>query len=103
MGKKLRILLIAVIVIVALLVAVPFLIPVDKFRPMIEQTASDALGRKISVGDLSLSLISGSLTARDLSIGDDPKFSPSPFLMAKSFSVGVEIFPLNAERHRHHY
>jgi len=94
MGKKLRILLIAVIVIVALLVAVPFLIPVDKFRPMIEQTASDALGRKISVGDLSLSLISGSLTARDLSIGDDPKFSPSPFLMAKSFSVGVEIFPL---------
>src|SRR5437667_1050849 len=94
MGKKLRILLIAVIVIVALLVAVPFLIPVDKFRPMIEQTASDALGRKISVGDLSLSLISGSLTARDLSVGDDPKFSPSPFLTAKSFSVGVEIFPL---------
>src|SRR5882724_5187377 len=94
MGKKLRILLIAVVVIVVLLVAVPFLIPVNKFRPTIEQTASDALGRKVSVGDLSLSLISGSLTAKDLSIGDDPKFSPSPFLTAKSLSVGVEMVPL---------
>src|SRR5882672_10805079 len=94
MGKKLRILLIAIVVIVVLLVAAPFLIPVNKFRPTIEQTASDALGRKVSVGDLSLSLISGSLTAKDLSIGDDPKFSPSPFLTAKSLSVGVEIMPL---------
>jgi len=94
MGKKLRILLIAIVVIVVLLVAAPFLIPVNKFRPTIEQTASDALGRKVSVGDLSLSLISGSLTAKDLSIGDDPKFSPSPFLTAKSLSVGVEMIPL---------
>jgi len=94
MGKKLRILLIVVVVIVVLLVAVPFLIPVNKFRPTIEQTASDALGRKVSVGDLSLSLLSGSLTAKDLSVGDDPKFSPSPFLTAKSLSVGVEMIPL---------
>lgn len=94
MGKKLRILLIAIVVIVVLLVAAPFLIPVNKFRPTIEQTASDALGRKVSVGDLSLSLISGSLTAKDLSIGDDSKFSPSPFLTAKSLSVGVEMVPL---------
>jgi AsmA protein len=94
MGKKLRILLIAIVVIVVLLVAVPFLIPVNNFRPTIEQTASDALGRKVSVGDLSLSLISGSITAKDLSVGDDPKFSPSPFLTAKSLRVGVEVFPL---------
>jgi len=94
MGKRLRILLIAVVVIVVLLVAAPFLIPVNKFRPTIEQTASDALGRKVSVGDLSLSLLSGSLTAKDLSVGDDPKFSPSPFLTAQSLSVGVEVLPL---------
>jgi AsmA protein len=43
---------------------------------------------------LSLSLISGSLSAQNLSIGDDPKFSPSPFLTAKSLKVGVEIMPL---------
>jgi AsmA protein len=94
MGKKLRILVIAVVAIVVILLIAPFLIPVNKFRPTIEEKISEALGRKVEVGDLSLSLLTGSLTAKDLSIGDDPKFSPSPFLTAKSLSVGVEIFPL---------
>jgi AsmA protein len=43
---------------------------------------------------MSLSLISGSLSAENLSIGDDPKFSQSPFLTAKSLKVGVEMIPL---------
>ncbi|HWZ96698.1 MAG TPA: AsmA family protein [Candidatus Dormibacteraeota bacterium] len=94
MGKTLRIALIAVVVIVVILLIAPFLIPVNKFRPTIEEKASEALGRKVEVGDLSLSLLTGSLTAKNLSIGDDPKFSPSPFLTAKSLSVGVEIMPL---------
>jgi uncharacterized protein involved in outer membrane biogenesis len=33
-------------------------------------------------------------TAEDRSIGDDPAFSTSPFLTAKSLKVGVEILPL---------
>src|SRR5262245_42613630 len=94
MGRTLRIIGIVVGVIVVLLCVAPFFIPVNSFRPTIEQTASDALGRKVQLGDLSLSLISGSLTAKNLSIGDDPKFSSSPFLTAKSLSVGVEIMPL---------
>jgi AsmA protein len=94
MGKTLRYIIIAVVVVVALLLIAPFLIPVNKFKPTIEEQASAALGRKVQVGDLGLSLIRGSLTAQDLSIGDDPKFSASPFLTAKSLSVGVEIMPL---------
>jgi len=94
MGKKLRILVIVVAVVVLLLLVAPFLIPVNSFRPTIEAKASEALGRKVEVGDLSLSLITGSLGAKNLSVGDDPKFSSSPFLTAKSLSVGVEIFPL---------
>src|SRR5262249_3029811 len=35
-----------------------------------------------------------SLSAENLSVGDDPKFSQSPFLTAKSLKVGVEIMPL---------
>jgi AsmA protein len=72
----------------------PFLIPVNEFRPTIEQKASAALGRKVDVGNLSLSLFSGSLAADNLSIADDPKFSNSPFLTAKSVKVGVELLPL---------
>jgi len=94
MKRTLRILGVMLVVLILLLVIVPFLIPVDKFRPTIEQKASQALGRQVQLGSLSLSLIGGSLTAENLSIADDPKFSQSPFLTAKSLKVGVEIMPL---------
>jgi AsmA protein len=94
MSRTLRYVLIGVGVLIVLLIVAPFLIPVNQFRGTIEQRASAALGRKVQVGNLSLSLLHGGLTAENLSIGDDPKFSPSPFLTAKSVDVGVEIMPL---------
>jgi AsmA protein len=98
MSRGLRILLIVVGLFVVLILVVPFLIPVNQFRPAIEEKASAALGRNVQVGNLSLSLISGSLAAENLSIGDDPKYSSSPFLTAKSLKVGVEIIPLILSR-----
>src|SRR6266478_2342828 len=94
MNKTLKIVLIVVGVLVVLVLVAPFLIPVNQFRPTIEEKTSAALGRKVQVGNISLSLISGSLSAEALSIGDDPKFSSSPFLTAKSLNVGVEVMPL---------
>jgi len=94
MRRTLRVVLIIVAVLVVLVLVAPFLIPVNQFRPTIEEKASAALGRKVDVGNLSLSLFSGSLAADNLSIADDPKFSNSPFLTAKSVKVGVELLPL---------
>jgi AsmA protein len=94
MSSKLRVALIVIAVLVVLILIAPFLIPVSQFRPTIEEKASAALGRKVQVGDLSLSLLRGSLSAENLSIGDDPKFSSAPFLTAKSLKVGVELWPL---------
>jgi len=94
MKRTLRIVAIVVVVLLLIVVIVPFLIPVDKFRPTIEEKASQALGRQVQLGGLSLSLLTGSLSAENLSVGDDPKFSTSPFLTAKSVKVGVEIMPL---------
>jgi len=94
MSRTLRIILVIVAVLIVLVLAAPFLIPVNQFRPTIEEKASAALGRKVNVGNLSLSLFSGSLAADNLSIADDPKFSKSPFLSAKSIKVGVELLPL---------
>ena len=94
MNRTLRIILIVVAILIAVVIVVPFLIPVNQFRPTIEEKASAALGRKVQLGNLSLSLLGGSLGAENLSIGDDPKFSQSPFLTAKSLKVGVEIMPL---------
>jgi AsmA protein len=94
MKRTFRTFLIVVAVLVVLLIVAPFLIPVDHFRPTIEEKASAAIGRKVELGKLSLSLIGGSLSAENLSVGDDPKFSKSPFLTAKSLKVGVEMMPL---------
>jgi len=80
MSGKLRTVLIVVGVLMVLVLVVPFFIPVNQFRPTIEEKASAALGRKVQVGNLSLSLLRGSLSAENLAIGDDPKFSSSPFL-----------------------
>ena len=94
MSRTLRYILIGIGVLIVLLIVVPFFIPVNQFKPTIEEKASAALGRKVQLGNLSLSLFHGALTAQDLSIADDPKFSPSPFLTAKSVGVGVEMMPL---------
>jgi AsmA protein len=46
------------------------------------------------VGNLSLSILSGSVGAENVVIADDPSFSKSPFVTAKSLKVGVELIPL---------
>jgi len=94
MSRTLRLILIVVGLLIVVVIAAPFLIPVNQFRPTIEEKASAALGRKVDLGNLSLSLFSGSLAADNLSIADDPKFNKSPFLTAKSIKVGVELMPL---------
>ena len=94
MSRKLRIILVSIGIFVIVLLLVPFLIPGSQFRPSIEEKTSAALGRKVRLGNLRLSLFSRSFFAEDLSIGDDPSFSPSPFLTAKSLKVGVQLMPL---------
>ena len=83
---------IAILLVVA--IALPFVISVNSFRPQIESNLSAALGRPVKVGNLSLSILTGSVGADQLSIADDPKFSQAPFIQAKSLKVGVELMPL---------
>jgi AsmA protein len=85
-------------VFVLALVAVPFLINADDFRPTIETQLSRALGRPITLGHLTFSLLKGSLDAENISIADDPAFSTTPFLQAKSLQIGVEVMPLIQHR-----
>jgi AsmA protein len=88
--------IVALFVLVILLV--PFLLNVDDFRPTIESQLSAALGRPITLGQLTLSLLKGSLDAENISIADDPAFSTTPFLQAKSLQIGVEVLPLVLHR-----
>jgi len=94
MKTGLKIIGIVVAVLIILVIALPFLVNVNSFRPQIESRLTAALGREVKVGNLSLSLLSGGVRADDLTIADDPKFSPAPFIKAKSLQVGVELIPL---------
>jgi len=85
---------IVVALLIVIAIAVPLLVNVNNFRPQIESTLSTSLGRPVKVGNLSLGVLSGSVGADQLSIADDPKFSSSPFIQAKSLQVGVELMPL---------
>lgn len=80
MNRTLRIVAIVAVVLILILVIAPFLIPVDKFRPTIQEKASLALGRKVELGNLSLSLLSGSLFAESISIGTIPNSALRHFL-----------------------
>jgi len=80
----------AIVVLFLLIIfIVPFFVNADTFRPTIEQKISAALGRPVTLGHLSLSLLSGSLVADNVAIADDPAFSPTPFFEAKSLHIGV--------------
>ena len=90
----LRIVLIAAAVLLVILLVLPFLININSYRPKIEAQASSALGRQVTIGNLDLSLLSGSVKADNVAIADDPAFSKSPFLTAKSLKIGVVLMPL---------
>jgi AsmA protein len=94
MNRPLKIVGIVVALIVVILIALPFMINVNNYRPRIESELSAALGRPVHVGNLHLSLFSGSVSADDLSIADDPAFSKEAFIRAKALDVGVEVMPL---------
>ena len=79
---------------ILILLVLPMFVNANTFRPRIEDMASQALGRKVQIGNLSFSIFSGSLTADNLSVADDPRFSQSPFLTASSLKIGVKIWPL---------
>jgi len=94
MKHGLRIFGIILAVLLLILIALPFVVNVNSFRPTLESQLSSTLGREVKVGNLGLSIFSGSVSAENLSIADDPAFSRNPFIRAKALSVGVELMPL---------
>jgi AsmA protein len=93
--KKLLIIVGIVVVVLILIAAVlPLFINVNKFKPTLETDLTSALGRKVQIGNLGLSILSGSVTVDNLVISDDPSFSQTPFLQAKELKAGVALLPL---------
>ena len=69
-----KILLITAVIIGVVLVAIialPFVIDADEFRPAIQNELSSILGREMTIGHLDLSVLHGNLRAADIPISDD--------------------------------
>jgi AsmA protein len=94
MSRKAKIAAVVIGVVVVAIASIPLFVNVNTFKPLIEQQLTTALGRQARVGNLSLSFFSGSVTADDLSIADDPQFSNQSFVTAKELRLGVQMRPL---------
>ena len=96
-----RLLIIFAVVVLVVVVAgagALLLVDANHFRPQIQASLSEAMGRPVSVGELHVSVWSGSLDADAIRIGDDQAFGKQPFVSAKSLAVGVRLWPLIAHR-----
>jgi len=87
------VLIVAAVLVIAVL-ALPFLIDANRFRPAIESELTKSLGRDVKIGDLKLNILSGSVTAGDLSVADDPAFSKTAFLHTKALSLSIDLWHL---------
>lgn len=99
-----RVLIAILVVVVVLLVAgvgALLLLDANHFRPQIQATLSQALGREVTLGKLHVSVWSGSLDADDIRIGDDPAFGGQAFVSAQSLQLGVQLWPLLLHRQLH--
>ncbi len=94
MKRILKVVAIIIAILIVLVIAIPFFIDANTFKPKLESELTDALGRQVTVGNISLSIFSGGVSADNIAIADDPQYSKSPFVQAKSLKVGVEMMPL---------
>jgi AsmA protein len=90
-----------VVLLLLLAILLPFVIDANRFRPEIESSLNSALNRKVDIGNIRLSILSGGVAVENVSISDDPSFNTGPFLKAKSLSVNLDLLPLIFSRAIH--
>jgi uncharacterized protein involved in outer membrane biogenesis len=99
MTKRVVATLIIVTSVVALtavsLVVLPTLIDTSVYRRDAAKWLTVRLGRAVTVGRLSFSVITGpKIVLKDVSIADDPDFSNEPFMTAREIDASVRLIPL---------
>ncbi len=87
--------------ILLVVISIPLFLNADSFRTRIESALSESVGRKVILGKLDLSVLSGSLVAQSSSVSDDPAFSNQPFLQTGTVKINIEIIPLIFSREIH--
>ena len=88
-------LLIVVVLVVGVILALPFLIDLNKYQDQYKPLIEDALNRKVQLQDIRLTIwprIGARVAGFD--VLDDPAFGSSRFASLTSLDVGVKLLPL---------
>lgn len=86
---------IAVILVVGLVLALPFLIDLGQYQDQYKPPIEEALNRKIQLQEIRLTIwprIGARVTG--FTVLDDPAFGTGPFASLASLDVGVQLLPL---------
>ena len=98
-GKSLKYSLILLAVVVVVLLAAPFFIDVNDYRPRLVQVAEDATGRKVQIGAIHASLFPWvGVSLEDISLANREGFSERAFLTAESVHIKLALLPLFSKR-----
>jgi len=93
--------IIGVIVVLLIVAAAIFAatFDVNSYHQTIQSQLEKRLGRPVTLGTMRLRLFPVRFTAKDLVIGDDPRFNQdAPFLKAQQLDVSVKLLPLLHEQ-----
>jgi hypothetical protein len=72
---------------------------IAKSRDRIRQDLEKSLGRAVAFGEIGLGFWGGpGVSAKDLTIADDPRFAATPFIQAKELRMQLRWLPLLAGR-----
>jgi AsmA protein len=84
-----------VLLVVAAVVAVPFLVDTPRVQAAIASQASAALGRPVKFRALSVKVLPlPGVVLRDLEVGEDPAFGTEPFLRLQAGELRLQVGPL---------
>jgi AsmA protein len=91
-GIVFGILVVVVIIGVAIFAAT---FDVNRYRGRIQTELEQRLGRKVTLGQMHLSVLPPRFQVQNIAIAEDPKFpNPKPFVQADQLDVSVKLMPL---------
>jgi AsmA protein len=67
---------------------------VNQYRGSIQSQLEKRLDRKVTLGDMHLSLFPPRFRVQNVQISDDARFSEAPFVKAQELNVSVQLMPL---------
>jgi len=84
-----------VLIVVAALIAVPFLVDTPRVQALIASNASQALGRPVKFRSMSISVLPlPAVALHGLEIAEDPQFGTTPFVQLETGKVRLKLGPL---------